>query len=186
MERKSPAPDHRYNTRQVARLAESTAKTLQVHHPPLRGEFLAAHSPKAQTKFLEGVGIITTKVEPLEEVLDADEAELLSCALRHNRIPDPRLTCPYFTDEQWEALVNDKSALLDDAEEMVELVAKGEQLFTAHVAQATIDRREGEDNFVGDVTYKMVHSVNPFDLRQMEDLSLFASVFIATIKTTLQ
>ena len=57
--------------------------------------------------------------------------------------------------------------------------------FTAHVALATICREEGETDLVGDVTYKLVQSINPFDLRNQEDLALFASVFIAALKTTL-
>ena len=56
--------------------------------------------------------------------------------------------------------------------------------FTAHVALATIDRpQEGDE--VGNVSYKMVHSLNVFNLLQREGLSLFCSVFIATVKTTL-
>ena len=68
-------------------------------------------------------------MEPLEEVEDADEAERLSFALRHKRIDDPTLTCPYFTDEQWKAVVKERSGL-DEAEELVELVAKKGQLPT--------------------------------------------------------
>ena len=56
---------------------------------------------------------------------------------------------------------------------------------TAHVALATIDRSKGEAELVGDVTYKVVYSFNPFNLQKQEDLALFASVFIATLKTTL-
>ena len=64
-------------------------------------------------------------MEPLEEVEDADEAERLSFALRHKRIDDPTLTCPCFTDEQWKAVVKERSGLVDEAEELV--AKKGEQ-----------------------------------------------------------
>ena len=324
-------------------------------------EALAAGSAEAQSKFLEGVGIVTTQVEHLENVLDRESAELLSCALQHQRYKEGRLTDPYFTEEQWKAVVAGRSALLHDAEELVtrilgssgqvlqnpdkrrewlgrkrkvplcdckahkcdndefftdvlgelvklqaplndnsgtrfanvllshilkvanltrvkfhgtrggalgpvqyilhlpsgaEYVYRGRpdymvcqritreerQLgrqfeetvraigevqsprgtstkvknlafaqagiytlrhltntmalrklatvvlykdFTAHVALATICREEGETDLVGDVTYKLVQSINPFVLRNQEDLALFASVFIAALKTTL-
>ena len=59
--------------------------------------------------------------------------------------------------------------------------------FTAHVALATIHRAEGgrAEGIIGDVTYKLVHSVNPFDLKSKEDIETFSSVFVATLKTTL-
>ena len=56
---------------------------------------------------------------------------------------------------------------------------------TAHVALATLRRAEGAAELVGDATYKLVHSINPFNLRIPEDLGLFASLFIATLKTML-
>ena len=56
---------------------------------------------------------------------------------------------------------------------------------TAHVALATLRRAEGAAELVGDATYKLVHSIDPFNLRIPEDLGLFASVFIATLKTML-
>ena len=56
---------------------------------------------------------------------------------------------------------------------------------TTHVALATITRAVGKTDVVGGVTYKLVHSVNSFDLRNTSDLMLFASVFIATLKSTL-
>jgi hypothetical protein len=40
-------------------------------------------------------------------------------------------------------------------------------------------------NIIGDVSYKLVHSVNPFNLQCKEDIAAFASVFVATLKTTL-
>ena len=56
---------------------------------------------------------------------------------------------------------------------------------TAHIALATLRRAEGAAELVGDATYKLVHSINPFNLRIPEDLGLFASLFIATLKTML-
>ena len=82
-DKRSPA----YNTRQAARVAEAPARLQMLTLPsPLPKEYepLAASSPEAQAKFLEGVGIITTEVEPLEEVLDTDTAhtnELYSCCI---------------------------------------------------------------------------------------------------------
>lgn len=47
-------------------------------------------------------------------------------------------------------------------------------------------RPEGEgDDVVGDVTHKLVNGPHPFDLKNPEDLSLFSSVFDATVNTTL-
>ena len=83
------------------------------------GSPVAAGSAEAQSKFLEGVGIVTTQVEHLENVLDRESAELLSCALQHQRYNEGRLTDPYFTEEQWKAVVAGRSALLHDAEELV-------------------------------------------------------------------
>ena len=56
---------------------------------------------------------------------------------------------------------------------------------SAHVALATICRDRADSEVIGDVTYKPVHSMNPFDLKNPEDMAMFASVFIATLKTTI-
>lgn len=55
---------------------------------------------------------------------------------------------------------------------------------TVHVALATITRG-GIGNTVGDVTYKPVHSIYPFNLKDSSDTGLFASVFIAILKSTI-
>ena len=112
-DKRSPA----YNTRQAARVAEAPARLQVLTLPsPLPKEYepLAASSPEAQAKFLEGVGIITTEVEPLEEVLDTDTAQLLSCALQHRRIKDSsvHLTDPYFVEEEWRNVLEEKKSTL--------------------------------------------------------------------------
>ena len=114
--------EHRGNTRRATRLAEAQPPMQVIAVSPSRAqvEALAAGSAEAQSKFLEGVGIVTTQVEHLENVLDRESAELLSCALQHQRYKEGRLTDPYFTEEQWKAVVAGRSALLDDAEELVD------------------------------------------------------------------
>ena len=113
----------RYNTCRSARLTETPIKVITVtSHHETELEPLAASSVEAQTKFLEGVGLVTTKVEPLEEVLDAQTAEVLSCALSHKRIrKNPfQLTDPYFTDEQWEVVLETQTDLMDEAEGLLD------------------------------------------------------------------
>lgn len=56
---------------------------------------------------------------------------------------------------------------------------------SAHVALATIQRSEEKGDSVGNVSYKLVYSLHPFNLQNGEDLKLFSSVFIATLKYTL-
>jgi hypothetical protein len=57
---------------------------------------------------------------------------------------------------------------------------------TAHVALAAIRRASGgTTDVLGSVSYKLVHSINTFNLQCKEDVTLFASVFVATVKTTL-
>lgn len=56
---------------------------------------------------------------------------------------------------------------------------------TAHVALATINRAKDSKEVIGDVTYKLVNSVNVFDLKVKEDLQAFSSVFVTALKTTL-
>ena len=361
MSRQSQSVEHRYNTRQAAQVQLDTPATLQIVAGTAlcqgRGPALAASSLKAQETFLKGVGMITTDVEPLEEILSSRDAELLSCALKHRRVTEMKLTDPYFTDEEWERVLDNRAELLDDAEDLLALgtstqekagdwierkkrlplcaceahkcnsdfftdilgvlvtlqpplnddsgnvffsvflthVLKvadltrltvrgtrggtlgsvryilrlpsgteyvytgwpdlqiyqkfsyekrqlGEHVgleetvrgvgevqsppgtsnaaknraftqagiytlghfnnttnvsklatvvlykdFTAHVALATIRRAEGgrAEGIIGDVTYKLVHGVNTFDLRAKEDIQTFSSVFIATLKTTL-
>ena len=360
--------EHRYNTRQAARLAETPAR-LQVYAVPTlipeEYESLAAGSAEAQRKFLEGVGVVSTDIGPLEEVLDSNTTEMISCALQHRKVRDSsiRLTDPYFTDEQRQTVLEGKSRVLiseaanimeelDTTEELTAIRQKGKRWLekkgeiplcackahkcedpdfftdvlgnlvtlqpplnddtgtifantlltciikaanlkritvhgarggtmgsvhyilrlpsgaeymyrgrpdfliyqrftqeeralgnelsmeesvrgigevqsppgtstvaknrafaqagiyslgyfnntstrnrivtvvlykdmTGHIALATLTRAEGEGELVGDVTYKLVHSVNPFNLRKVDDLGLFASVFIATLKSTM-
>ena len=90
--------EHRGNTRRATRLAEAQPPMQVIAVSPSRAqvEALAAGSAEAQSKFLEGVGIVTTQVEHLENVLDRESAELLSCALQHQRYNEGRLTDPYF------------------------------------------------------------------------------------------
>ena len=359
--------EHRYNTRQAARLAETPAR-LQVYALPtpiLEGcESLAAGSAEAQRKFLEGVGVVSTDIGPLEEVLDSNTTEMISCALQHRKVHYSlfRLTDPYFTDEQRQTVLEGNSRVLiseaanimeelDTVQELTAIRLKGKRwlekgeiplcackphkcedpdfftdvlgnlvtlqpplnddtgtifantLFTCiiraanlkritvhsarggtmgsvryilrlpsgaeymyrgrpdfliyqrftqeeralgnelsmeesvrgigevqsppgtsteaknrafsqagiyslgyfnntstrnrivtvvlykdmtgHIALATLIRAGGEGELVGDVTYKLVHSVNPFNLRKPGDLGLFASVFIATLKSTM-
>ena len=56
---------------------------------------------------------------------------------------------------------------------------------TAHIAFATVCRTKGSVDVSGTVTYQLVHSVNPFNLQHEKDMALFASVFVATLKSTL-
>jgi hypothetical protein len=57
--------------------------------------------------------------------------------------------------------------------------------FSAHIALATICSDRADSEIVGDVTYKLVQSINVIHLQNPEDMAMFASVFIATLKTTL-
>ena len=132
--------DHGYNTRRAARQAQmpQQLQILSVTRPLALGEYLAACSLDAQQTFLEGVGMVTTQVEPLEEVLDSEVAEMLSCALRHKRIDNPNLTDPYFTEEQWHNVQSKAHTLLDDAEELVE------ELLVRSAEQETGTQQKGE------------------------------------------
>ena len=64
--------------------------------------------------------MITTDVEPLEEILSSRDAELLSCALKHRRVTEMKLTDPYFTDEEWERVLDNRAELLDDADDLLD------------------------------------------------------------------
>ena len=66
--------------------------------------------------------ILATDIEPLEEILSSEAAELLSCALKHQRMTDRtrKLTNPYFTDEEWERVMDNRTELLDDADELLD------------------------------------------------------------------
>ena len=94
----TPALEHRYNTRQAARLTEDPQPLQVLVVSPSRAKALATHTVDAQCKFIEGVGIVTNQVEPLKDILDAEMAEVLSCALQHQRY-EGKLTDPYFTEE---------------------------------------------------------------------------------------
>ena len=91
-------------------------------------EPLAASSVEVQTKFLERVGLVTTEVETIEEVLDAQTEEVLSCALSHKRIRKSQfqLTDPYFTDEQWEVVLETQTDLMDEAEGLLDSLSPEE------------------------------------------------------------
>ena len=55
---------------------------------------------------------------------------------------------------------------------------------TAHIALATIRRTKGEQDsqhVLGEVDFKLVHDVSPFNLRDASDLMKFSAVFIATL-----
>ena len=65
---------------------------------------------------------------------------------------------------------------------------------TTHVVLATINREsdhrernqsEGKTDGMVVGKYKLVHAVHPFNLKNAEDVAIFASVFIATLKTTM-
>ena len=59
---------------------------------------------------------------------------------------------------------------------------------TAHIALATIRRTKGEQDsqhVLGEVDFKLVHDVSPFNLRDASDLMKFSAVFIATLKSVL-
>ena len=53
------------------------------------------------------------------------------------------------------------------------------------IVLATIRRAERKTDVVKEVTYKLVHSVHCFDLKNKDNLAFFASVFIATVKSTM-
>ena len=55
---------------------------------------LEAGRQKAQFAFLAAVGEVTVDVDPLQEILSAEEAELFSCARGHSYKTDPYLTLP--------------------------------------------------------------------------------------------
>ena len=60
---------------------------------------------------------------------------------------------------------------------------------SAHVAIAKLNRQQSDVDTkmetVGEVTFKLVNSVNSFHLQNPQDLAKFASVFVTTLKTTL-
>ena len=55
----------------------------------------------------------------------------------------------------------------------------------SHVAFATFKRENESGDILGEVSYKLAHSLNPFDLRNADDLQVFASVFIAALKSAM-
>ena len=93
--------------------------------------------------FLEGIGIVTTDEERLEEVLSSENAEMLSCALLHTQIDDPTLRDPYFTEEQWCIVQSRRHKLLDDAEELVDgfLASSAESPETRQKGKEWLDRK---------------------------------------------
>lgn len=96
---------------------------------------LAASSLKAQETFLECIGIITTTIEPLEEVITSETANLLSYALQHLRIEDRtwHLTDPYFTEEEWARVLECRTVLLHEPEELLVQLGSANELTLADV-----------------------------------------------------
>ena len=68
---------HRYNTRQPFATCSGSQQLEILWTRDGRGESLAASSLKTQQTFLEGVGMVSTQVEPLEEVPSSENAEVL-------------------------------------------------------------------------------------------------------------
>ena len=56
---------------------------------------------------------------------------------------------------------------------------------TIHVAIATLDPFKGAEGSMGEVGYKLVDSIVPYDLRNEADLGQFASVFVSVLQETL-
>ena len=115
----SPPVEHPYYTRSATPAAELQIVAVT---SLCEGQTLAAGSATAQETFLQGVGIITTDIEPLEEILSSDAAELLSCALNHRRRADKtrKVTDPYFTVEEWERVLDNCTDLVEDADKLLE------------------------------------------------------------------
>ena len=110
-------PEHRYNTRQQPQHVGSTS--LQIVAGTCNELAQPAGSVDAQQAFLQGVGMIRTDVEALEDVLPTSDALLLTCALEHRRIEDSNLTDPYFTEEEWQRVLKTRTQLLDEADDML-------------------------------------------------------------------
>lgn len=108
----------KYNTRSST--LQQTLSPLQVAHAPKEQKSLGAI---AQLSFLEGVGIITTQVEDLKDVLTVEESDLFSCALQHTIKDDDFVTSTYFTPSEWDKVVKRRNALL---KKFIELHEKDE------------------------------------------------------------
>ena len=113
------ASEHSYNTRQQSKSLASQPSgplhLIRVQRPLSVGESLAAGSTQGQHVFLEAVGMLTTEVTVLEDVLTSNEAEVFCVALSHKRMNDVGLTDPFFTPEQWALVQQKRRTLLDSA-----------------------------------------------------------------------
>ena len=134
-------PQKRYNTRQSVRLAEvaeQSPRKVQIFSVPQseaeesdeKPVALPAGSQRAQRSFLPEVGIVTTDVDPLEDILTGDDAELLSCALSHQCVEGTSvyLSDPHFTKDQWQLVLNSREALIDAGEQLVKDILDTEQV----------------------------------------------------------
>ena len=117
-----PTPCHTYNTRLSVK-QPPPLKKLQVAHAPLsptRVSSFAAGSKAGHLLFLGEVGMVTTAVEPREVILTDDEAELLSCSLRHQcYVSVHRVGSVYFTPEQWERQTTKNASLVKGAKRLL-------------------------------------------------------------------
>ena len=76
-----------------------------------------ASSKEVQEAFLKEVGMFTSEIDlKPQEVLTQEQAELLCVAMSHKamELPGVVLSDPYFTEDQWKLVVNEKHSLLDE------------------------------------------------------------------------
>ena len=122
-----PMPRPTYNTRLSMKQPPPLNK-LQVAHAPLSPTkaqtSFPASSAAGQYSFLREVGMVTTAVEPLEDILTDDEAELLSCSLKHQRYDDSEASV-YFTPEQRERQIEKKVSLVKGAKRLLKTAKQG-------------------------------------------------------------
>ena len=103
-------------------------------------ESLATGSAEAQRKFFKEVWVVSTEIGPLEEVLDSNTMEMISCVLQHGKVHDSpiHLMDPYFTDEKRQTVLEGKSRIfileaanimekLDTVEELTAVRHKGKR-----------------------------------------------------------
>ena len=106
---------HRYNTIQSVATC-SGSQLLEIFWTrDGRGESLTASSLKAQQTFLEGVGMVkhtSRAFRRSSELRECTSFELCTTAQANARC---NLTDPYFTPEQWQAVQEERHALLKEA-----------------------------------------------------------------------
>ena len=76
-----------------------------------------ASSREVQEAFLKEVGMFASEIDlNPQEVLSQEQAKLLCVAMSHKsmELPGIILSDPYFTEEQWKLVVNEKHSLLDE------------------------------------------------------------------------